>query len=267
MSNDECLINNDQRQDPSDRITRNRSTAHGLLSPPRAIPHSAFPIQRLTIRRLWYEFLRFPLQILATVTCRVRYWGMKNIPREGGVLVVSNHQSHLDPPLVGLACPRPMNYLARETLFRFAPFRWLILSINAIPIDREGLGLGGIKEALKRLKRGEMVLIFPEGTRTLDGKIGRFRPGFTTLAVRSQATILPVAIEGAYQCWPRSQKLPWPGIIHLRYGRPLKPEDYASLNEGDLLQLIEFRVHECSAQLRRHPDFASRKRNKNGSPI
>ena len=70
----------------------------------------------------------------------VRYTGQKNIPAEGGVLVVSNHQSHLDPPLVGLGCRRHMNYLARETLFGFAPFRWLIKSLNAIPIDREGLG-------------------------------------------------------------------------------------------------------------------------------
>ena len=67
---------------------------------------------------------------------------------EGGVLVVSNHQSHLDPPLIGIGCPRRMNYLARDTLFRFAPFAWLIRSVDAIPIDREGIGLGGIKEAL-----------------------------------------------------------------------------------------------------------------------
>ncbi len=96
--------------------------------------------------------------------------------------MVSNHQSHLDPPLVGMACHRHMNYIARETLFAFKPFAWLIHSINAIAIDREGLGLAGIKESLKRLKNGEMVLIFAEGTRTPDGEIKPFKPGITSLA-------------------------------------------------------------------------------------
>jgi len=91
-----------------------------------------------------------------------------------GVLVVSNHQSHFDPPLVGIGCWRQMNFVARESLMTFRPFGWLIRSIGAIPIDRDGIGLSGIKESLKLLKRGEMVLIFPEGTRTPPGQgLGR----------------------------------------------------------------------------------------------
>ena len=78
-----------------------------------------------------------------------------------------------------------------------------IQSLDAIPIDRDGLGLGGIKESLRRLKRGEMLLIFPEGRRTDDGEVADFRPGFTALAVRSKVAILPVAIEGAFAAWPR----------------------------------------------------------------
>ena len=151
---------------------------------------------------LWYRLFQRMLQLAAVLAYRVRYSGWQTFRQEGGVLVVSNHQSHLDPPLVGIGCPRRMNYLARDTLFRFAPFGWLIHSVDAIPIDREGIGLGGIKEALKRLKRGEMVLIFPEGTRTHDGEIAPFRPGFTTLAVRSKAAILPVAIDGAFEAFP-----------------------------------------------------------------
>ena len=165
-------------------------------------------MQRSFLSRVWYDFLNRALQLLAVAVYRVRYSGRQNIPAYGGVLVVSNHQSHFDPPLVGIGCPRPMNYLARDTLFRFAPFRWLIGSVDAIPIDREGIGLGGIKESLRRLKRGEMVLIFPEGTRTRDGQIAPFRPGFTALAVRSGAAILPVAVEGAFQVWPRWRSFP-----------------------------------------------------------
>jgi 1-acyl-sn-glycerol-3-phosphate acyltransferase len=159
------------------------------------------------LSRLWYKFFRMILQIIAVLMFQVRHSGKKNIPAEGGVLVVSNHQSHLDPPLVGMGIVRHMNYLARLSLFKFGPFGNLIKSLNAIPIDRDGIGLSGIKESLKRLKRGEMVLIFPEGTRSPDGEIKPFRPGFTSLATRSHAAILPVAIDGAFKCWPKNQKL------------------------------------------------------------
>ena len=218
------------------------------------IRHSGFVIPLCNVpssAAYGINFLHRSLQLLAVVVYRVRYSGRQNIPAFGGVLVVSNHQSHLDPPLVGIGCPRPMNYLARDTLFRFAPFRWLIGSVDAIPIDREGIGLGGIKESLRRLKRGEMVLIFPEGTRTRDGQIASFRPGFTALAVRSGAAILPVAVEGAFQAYPRWRKLPGPGRIRVHFGEPMMPCEFAGRDERELLAEVERRVRECHAELRR----------------
>lgn len=206
---------------------------------------------------VWYQILRRAMQLVAVLLYRVRYEGLRNIPASGGVLVVSNHQSHFDPPLVGMASSRRMNYLARDTLFRFAPLGWLIHSLDAIPIDREGIGLGGIKESLKRLKRGEMVVIFPEGTRTPDGAIQPFRPGFTTLAVRSKSAILPVAIEGAYAVWPRRQPAPsLTGSIRVCYGEPITSEEVARYEERELLAEVERRVRACHAKLREHPDFA-----------
>jgi 1-acyl-sn-glycerol-3-phosphate acyltransferase len=201
--------------------------------------------QRSILSRAWYELLKRGLQLLALAVYRVRYSGRHNIPAEGGVLVVSNHQSHLDPPLVGIGCPRPMNFVARDTLFKLAPFRWLISSAHAFPIDREGMGLGGIKAALKLLKRGEMVLIFPEGTRTHDGEIAPFRPGFTALAVRSGAAILPVAIDGAFAAWPRSRGFPGLGRIRVHYGVPLSPAEIAGRDERELLAEVERRVRDC----------------------
>jgi 1-acyl-sn-glycerol-3-phosphate acyltransferase len=201
--------------------------------------------------RLWYGFLKRLLQLGGVLFYGIRHEGRENIPASGGVLVVSNHQSHFDPPIVGIGCPRRMNYLARDTLFRFAPFGWLIHSVGAIPIDREGVGLQGIKESLRRLKRGEMVLIFPEGTRTRDGEIAPFKPGFTVLASRSGASILPVAVDGAYAAWPRDQKFPGLGVIRVRYGRPLLPEEIEGRDERDLAAEVERRVHECQAEIRR----------------
>ena len=107
--------------------------------------------QRSLISRAWYQLAQRSVQIGMVLLYHVRHYGRENIPTQGGVLVVSNHQSHLDPPLVGAGCPRRMNYLARDTLFRFAPFGRLIYSVGAFPIDRDGIGLGGIKESLKRL--------------------------------------------------------------------------------------------------------------------
>ncbi len=213
---------------------------------------------RSLAKRAWYAAVRRVCQLVAVICYRVRYTGVENIPSEGGVLVVSNHQSHLDPPLVGLACMRRMNFLARASLFGFAPFRWLINSLDAIPIDREGIGFGGIKTSLRRLKRGEMVAIFPEGTRTPDGQIGPFRPGFTTLAVRSRAAILPVAIEGAYDAWPRGRRFPRLGRIHVHYGCPIFPEQIEKHGEKELLAEVEQRVRQCHARLRQHPVFAGR---------
>jgi len=207
-------------------------------------------------KHFWYRFSRRALQLLGVAAFGLRHWGRENIPAEGPVLVVSNHQSHFDPPFVGTGCMRRMNYLARDTLFGFAPLRWLISSLDAIPIDREGIGLSGIKESLRRLKRGEMVLIFPEGTRTRDGEIAAFRPGFTSLAVRSKATILPVAIEGAFAAWPRRHKLPRLGTIHIRYGPPISPEELRDYDERELLVEVERRVRRCHALLRQHPVFA-----------
>ena len=206
--------------------------------------------QRSLLNRLWYQLIQRSLQLAAVLVYRVRYSGRRHIPSEGGVLVVSNHQSHLDPPLVGIGCPRLMNYLARDSLFRFAPFGRFIHSINAIPIDREGIGLAGIKEALKRLKRGEMVLIFPEGTRSSDGEIAPFRPGFTTLAVRSKAAILPVAVDGAFQAFPRWRKFPGPGRIRVHYGTPMLPAELVGRDDRELAAEVERRVRECLAQLR-----------------
>ena len=95
-----------------------------------------------------------------------------------------------------------------------------------------------------------MVLIFPEGTRTRDGEMAPFRPGFTVLAARSKAWILPAAIEGAFQAWPRSRKWPGRGTIHVLYGEPIPPEEVAGLDERELAAEVERRVRQCHALLR-----------------
>lgn len=220
---------------------------------------SVSSFERPWLSRVWYTISRRVCQVVGVALYRVRYTGRENIPPEGGVLVVANHQSHFDPPLVGMGCMRRMNYLARESLFAIRPLGWVINSLDAIPIKRDGLGLDGIKETLRRLRRGEMVLMFPEGTRTRDGQVGPFRPGFTALALRSGASILPVGIEGAYQVWPRSRRFPsLVGRIHVHYGPAILPEEIQLYADRDrqLVEEVRNRVRACLAVLRRHPNFA-----------
>ena len=170
-------------------------------------------------------------------------------------MVLSNHQSHLDPILLGISLRRRTNFLARETLFRFWPLRLLIQSLDTIPIDREGSGLAGLKEMLRRLKAGEIVLVFPEGTRTPDGRLGPIKPGFCAVARRAGVPLLPVAIEGAFAAWPRWRWFPRPAVIHVSLGEPLDPATIRSMDDDQLIREVERRILLCQ-----HEAHSSRRR-------
>jgi 1-acyl-sn-glycerol-3-phosphate acyltransferase len=208
------------------------------------------PAKRPLGNRAWQGFLKFSCRLGAVCVFNVRCQGRDLVPREGGGLMVSNHQSNLDPVLVGLACDRRLNYVARKTLFKFPPFRWLINSLDAIPIDREGTGLEGLKETLKRLKRGEVVLLFPEGTRTPDGEVQRIKPGFCAVARRSGLPLFPVALDGAWHAWPRQKLLPGRAIVHVQFGQAIEPELIQSLDDEQLTAEVERRIRECHARAR-----------------
>jgi len=207
--------------------------------------------ERSRFQRIGYRMLRGLVRLACVTLFQVRCLGHQHVPATGSVLVCSNHQSFLDPMLVGLGFSRPCNYLARDTLFRFGPFGRLIAFVDAIPLDREGGGLRGIKETLKRLKRGEMVLIFPEGTRCTDGEIAPLKPGFLVLARRSRAALLPVAVDGAFDAWPRTALLPRPGVVRVCIGEPISPEQAAALSDDQLLADVEARIRACHAEARR----------------
>ncbi len=201
-------------------------------------------------KRVGYRFLRVLARLSGIVLFSIRCLGRENIPDQGGVLVCSNHQSFFDPVLVGLGFNRRLNYLARKTLFRFFAFRWLIEFLDAIPIDREGGGLAGLKETLKRLKRGEIVLIFPEGTRTQNGEVRPLKPGFVALARRSKIPLLPVGLDGAYEAWPRTARFPRRSRIHVCIGQPMEPELVKSLTDEQLVAELERRIRDCHALAR-----------------
>jgi 1-acyl-sn-glycerol-3-phosphate acyltransferase len=202
-------------------------------------------------KRMWHDFLKFLARLAAVAVFQIRFRGCQFVPPAGGGLVLSNHQSNLDPIIVGLVPVRRLNYVARLTLFRFAPLRWLLNSLDAIPIDREGTGLGGLKETLKRLKHGELVLLFPEGTRTSDGEVQAIKPGFCALARRSGVPLIPVAVDGAFDAWPRQRRYPRRAVIHVQFGPPIEPAEVARLDDEQLVAEIERRIRDCHAGARR----------------
>jgi 1-acyl-sn-glycerol-3-phosphate acyltransferase len=219
-------------------------------------------LNRSQIQWAWYQFAKLMTRIALSVMFPLRFTGCENVPAQGGALVLSNHQSHLDPPMLGVGCPRQMRFMARLSLFHFSPFGWLIQSLGAIPIDREGSALSGIRATIQSLRQGHLVLVFPEGTRSRGGEIGTFKPGLAVVARRAGVPIVPAAIEGAYDAWPRGASLPYRGTIHLHFGRPISPEEIRACNEQELAALVKSRVRECLSLLRQRPEFAQRRPEK-----
>jgi 1-acyl-sn-glycerol-3-phosphate acyltransferase len=208
-------------------------------------------MERSLASRLWYGVVRCVVWTLAFLFFRARCFHRERFPATGGFLLLSNHQSFLDPPLVGMFVPRRINYLARDTLFKNKAFAWFIRSLDAIPIDRDGLGIGGLKETLKRLKRGEIVLLFPEGTRSADGELQPLKPGFSALVDRANVPIVPIALDGAHAAFPRDAKLPRPAKIALVVGEPIPAATARAMDDRDLVALVAERLGELHAEARR----------------
>jgi 1-acyl-sn-glycerol-3-phosphate acyltransferase len=172
------------------------------------------------------------------------------LPRDGGLLVLSSHQSHLDPLLLGLATDRRLSSLARSSLYKFKPFGFVITALDAVPIDREASAVQAMKVVIKRLQDGAAVIVFPEGTRTHDGRLGEIKNGFALLAKKARVPIAPVAIVGAYECWPRTRLFPRPGRIRLEFGTVLTVDEIAAMDEKALVAECTQRLHDLDARAR-----------------
>jgi 1-acyl-sn-glycerol-3-phosphate acyltransferase len=172
------------------------------------------------------------------------------LPEQGGLIVLSSHQSHLDPLLLGLACDRRLSSLARSSLYTFKPFGFIITALDAVPIDRNASAVAAMKTVIKRLEDGAAVIIFPEGTRTATGHLGEIKSGFALIARKAKVPIVPVAIVGAWECWPKTRLLPRPGRIRLEFGRVIRPEEIAALDDRSLVEECTARLTELDAQAR-----------------
>src|SRR5262245_32328153 len=153
---------------------------------------------------------------------RWRVYNPERVPLKGSVILASNHASFLDPPLVGSALHRPINYLAREDLFKFPVAGWVLKQCQAVPVDREGGGAKGLKAILDRLLAGGAIILFPEGTRTSDGRLQPPRSGIGLTVIKSHAPVIPVRIFGTYEAFGRHVKVPKPHRVEVKFGHPLQ---------------------------------------------
>lgn len=198
---------------------------------------------------LW-RLIRVPFWLFCKSWVRLHVIGREHIDSTQGGLFLVNHQSFLDPLFVGVFLGRPVSYLARDNLFRIPVIGWILRKTHVIPISREAARGGSIRVALERLESGFLVGIFPEGTRTSDGKVGDFRPGFLALARRTQQPIYPVGIVGADRVMPRNSNWIRPGRVDVIFGAPFSPAELQQLHEsnddGALCRLARSRVEACT---------------------
>ncbi len=205
-----------------------------------------------TVRaRPFYWFSRKWLQALMTIAWNTRVFNRHYEPTSGGVVYICNHQSFVDPMLMAFGLRRPMNFMARDTLFRNPWFSKLIRSVGTFPVRRGAADTGALKEAMRLIKAGEQVVVFAEGTRTLDGRIRSFLPGVALLAQRARATTVPVVIDGAYECWPRTSKLPTRGEIIIQYGRPYSPDESRAMKAREFVDRVRADMIEIQTDIRR----------------
>lgn len=203
------------------------------------------PVKRSLSKRIFYWSVRLSSQFLGVYLFHLRSYNRELIPDAGSGLILSTHQSHFDPVLIGVTFNERLNYLARRTLFNNRLFGAAISLLDAIELDRDRSGLAGLKETMQRLKRGEKVLIFPEGTRSSDGNIAPLKPGFLSVARRSKAPLIPVAIKGAFDALPRGSKVPLRTPLSVVVGDTIQPEDIQELSDDEILALVAERLHAC----------------------
>lgn len=183
---------------------------------------------------------------------RVRLEGRKNIPWQGGVILVANHQSLYDPPMVGMmAWPRTCVLLARAGLFDNRLFGFFIQSLGAMPVRRDRADPAAMRTLVERLNEGRAVVLFPEGQRTPDGCVHEFERGLLLVLKRTRAPIVPIAIEGAFDAWPRSASRPkWFGRIVLRADQPIDYETLMADGPDDALKHLQQRIETMRLELR-----------------
>lgn len=197
-----------------------------------------------------YYFCRKLCVLYCKLFCRFKVHSLENLPPDTGFLLICNHQSFLDPLFCGVPYKGHLHFMARSTLYKGA-FGNLIKSFDTIPVKRGESDIKAMKLIIKKLKESKAVCLYPEGTRCTDGKVAEFKPGFGLLARRSKVPIIPAAIEGAHEIWPRGRK--FPALfreVRIKYGEMITSQEINSLTDEELAQKVTSTVRNMQNELR-----------------
>ncbi|HEV8308348.1 MAG TPA: lysophospholipid acyltransferase family protein [Methylomirabilota bacterium] len=174
---------------------------------------------------LWFLEILRPFVWLATrALFRIRFEGVEHVPAAGPVLLTPNHVSYMDPLLITIPVHRPLHYMTLEPFFRVPGLGAMIRWCRAFPV-REDLDRQAVRTAIRTLRAGEPLVIFPEGGRSRDGRPLPFRPGAFRIALQTETPVIPVTIAGAFEAWPAHRRLPRPGRVTVTYHAPLTRKD------------------------------------------
>lgn len=175
---------------------------------------------------LWFlELCRPAVWAFARLLFRIRFVGVEHVPSAGPVVLAPNHVSFMDPVLITIPIHRALHYMTLEPFFRMPFLGALIRWCRAFPVREDEADRQAVRTAIRLLRAGEALGIFPEGGRTPDGRLQPFRPGAFRVALQTEAPIVPVTIQGAFEAWPVGRRLPRPGRITVTYHPPLTRKD------------------------------------------
>ncbi|WP_020471943.1 lysophospholipid acyltransferase family protein [Zavarzinella formosa] len=202
---------------------------------------------RVWVAHRWYDFCKFLTWLFLSVFASLRTNGHANMPKTGAVLLLANHASFFDPPLLGVAVPRYCSHMARKSLFGKKFWGWLIASLDGFPVESKGFSREGLMSMIAKIEEGKPVTMFPEGERTHDGQMHEFKPGLLLLLKKVQCPIVPIGVAGTYQTFSRHHKFPsfctifTPAddrCIALSVGKPVMPEEYGQWSRDEILQKL-----------------------------
>jgi 1-acyl-sn-glycerol-3-phosphate acyltransferase len=186
--------------------------------------------------------------LVGKVAFDFKVYGRENLIEDGAAILASNHQSYLDPPCIGMACRNDIYYLARNTLYQRPLIGPLLKRLNTVPVDRDRGDVSSIKAIIRLLRSGHRVIIFPEGTRSSDGKLQPARAGLGMIIAKTLAPVVPVRVFGSFEALPRV------GGLKLRpvsvvVGKPMRFSEDALKGDRDVYQKLSNQVMEKIAGL------------------
>lgn len=190
-----------------------------------------------------YRLLQLFAKALAWLLFRPKVVGAENIPPKGGVLVVSNHPTYLDPILLATFAPRLFSFVAKRPLFFMPIVRTFLWLTDCVPVEQDAPDRRALRLSIQKLRSGDALVIFPEGTRSDHGKLRPFQLGPAMVAVEAQVPVIPCGLAGFYEAWKLEAPLPRPSRVAIVFGEPFTPHLTNNLPKRESLELITQRVH------------------------